>query len=495
MGAYVLSIDQSTQGTKAVVFAADGRLVAKRARPHRQIIRANGFVEHDGEEIVANVCALIREVVETAGIDRGEVACLGISNQRETCIAWDRGTGAPLCNAIVWQCSRAKDVCAQMEAADPAIAERVRELSGMNLSPYFSAGKMAWLVRNLPAVAKAAEAGTLALGTMDSWVLFSLSEERAFATEPSNASRTQLMDIGACAWSGELCRAFGVPMDALAAILPSDAVFGHTTAGGFFAEPIPICSMLGDSQAALMGQGCVRAGQVKATYGTGSSIMMQTGGSRAVSGTGLVTSLGWMIDGQLSYVLEGNVNYTGAVVSWMVDDARLIGDAGDAEVFARRAHPADRTYFVPAFTGLGAPHWDDGATAILTGITRTTGHDEIVKAGLESIAYQIGDVVGALRADTGLDVAELRVDGGPTANSYLMQFQADIADACVNVSSIAELSAAGAAFVAGHAAGIYDANAISERIERTVYEPAMEPSRRSALLAGWNAAVRQAIHH
>ncbi len=492
---YVLSIDQSTQGTKAVIFAADGRLVAKTARPHRQIIHDNGFVEHDGEEIMANVLAVIREVVELAGVDPAEVACLGISNQRETCIAWDRATHLPLYNAIVWQCSRAKDICADMVERDPAVADRVCELSGMNLSPYFSAGKMAWLVQNVPAVHDAAKAGTLALGTMDSWVLYALSEEHAFATEPSNASRTQLLDIATCTWSTELCDAFGVPLDALAEVRPSDSIFGHTTAGGLFEEPIPISGMLGDSQAALMGQGCLEPGQVKATYGTGSSIMMQAGSDLVRSKNGLVTSLGWEFCGHRSYVLEGNINYTGAVVSWMKDDARLIFDPTDAEACARRANPADRTYFVPAFTGLGAPYWDDGATAILTGVTRTTGHDEIVKAGLESIAYQIGDVVDAMRADTGLEVHELRVDGGPTANGYLMQFQADVTDVDVSVSSVAELSAAGAAFVAGHAAGVYDANAIFEQIERTTYAGQMNPHHRKLLLAGWRAAVRQAMCH
>ena len=492
---YVLSIDQSTQGTKAVLFSDAGLLVAKTARPHRQIIHDNGYVEHDGEEIMANVLAVIREVVELAGVEPEEVACLGISNQRETCIAWDRTTRLPLYNAIVWQCSRAKEICAQMEEADPSIAARVRELSGMNLSPYFSAGKMAWLVRNVPAVMDAAEAGTLALGTMDSWVLYALSEEHAFATEPSNASRTQLLDIASCAWREELCKAFGVPKEALAEVRPSDSIFGHTTAGGLFPEPIPICGMLGDSQAALMGQGCTEPGQVKATYGTGSSIMMQAGAEFVRSKNGLVTSLGWEFDGTRSYVLEGNINYTGAVVSWMKDDARLIYDPSDAEACARRANQADRAYFVPAFTGLGAPYWDDEACAILTGVTRTTGHDEIVKAGLESIAYQIGDVVGAMRADTGLDVSELRVDGGPTANGYLMQFQSDVTSVDVSVSSVAELSAAGAAYVAGHAAGVYGGNAIFEQISRTTYTPKMEDVRREVLLSGWRAAVRQAMTH
>ena len=493
MARYALAIDQSTQGTKAVLFAQDGKLLAKTARPHRQIIHDNGYVEHDGAEIMANVLTVIREVVDMAGVEPGEVACLGISNQRETCIAWDRVSGRPLYNAVVWQCSRGKEICAEMEAADPAIGERVRGLSGMNLSPYFSAAKMAWLVRNVPAVQEAALKGTLALGTMDSWVLFSLSEERAFATEPSNASRTQLFDIRERTWSQELCSAFGVPVTALAQVRASDSVFGHTTAGGFFPEPIPICGMLGDSQAALMGQGCLEPGQVKATYGTGSSIMMQIGAVPATSQAGLVTSMGWEFDGQVSYVLEGNINYTGAVVSWMKDDARLIGDPGDAEVCARRANPADSAYFVPAFTGLGAPYWDDSATGLLTGVTRTTGHDEIVKACLESIAYQIGDVVDAMRRDTGLDVAELRVDGGPTANAYLMQFQADVSTANVSVSSVAELSAAGAAYVAGHAAGVYDTNAIFRQIERTTYEPSMDERRREGLLAGWRAASKQAM--
>lgn len=495
MSRCVLAVDQSTQGTKAVLFDETGRLVAKCAKPHRQIVHDNGFVEHDPLEIAANVRLVMREVVELAGADAEDVAAIGISNQRETCMAWDRESGSPLYNAIVWQCSRAKDICAELEAREAGVGERVQRLSGMRLSPYFSAAKMAWLVRNVPAVMDAAEAETLVLGTMDSWVLHTLSEERALATEPSNASRTQLMDIAACTWSEELCAVFGIPLGALPEIRPSDSVFGHTTLDGFFPRPVPICGMLGDSQAALMGQGCCEPGMVKATYGTGSSIMMQAGSELVRSGNGLVTSLGWEFGGERCYVLEGNLNYTGAVVSWMKDDARLIADPEDAEIAARRANRADRAYFVPAFTGLGAPYWDDGATALFTGITRTTGHDELVKAGLESIAYQIGDVVDAMRADTGLSVEELRVDGGPTANRYLMQFQADIARLRVSVSSVAELSAGGAASVAGQAVGVYAGNVIAEATERTCYDPEMGERMREDRLAGWHAAIEQVRTH
>lgn len=492
---HVIAIDQSTQGTKAVLFAPDGRLLAKVARPHAQIVHDNGFVEHDPLEIAANVELACRELLDASGIEPQRIACLGISNQRETCLAWDRASGAPLYHAIVWQCSRAKDLCAQIAAERPEAAELVERLSGMRLSPYFSAGKIAWLLRNVPAVQEAARAGTLAVGTIDSWVLWRLTQGRVFATEPSNACRTQLFDISRLAWSDELCELFGVPAEALPTVRPSDSVFGSTTVGGLFAEPIPICGMLGDSQAALMGQGCREPGQVKATYGTGSSVMMQLGDSLRRSAHGLVTSVAWEMDGQRCYVLEGNLNYTGAVVSWMHEEARLIMDPADAEVCARRANPADRAYFVPAFTGLGAPWWDDEATGLLTGVTRTTGHDEIVKACLECIAYQIGDVVDLMGKDAGFAAEELRVDGGPTANGYLMQFQSDVCGVRVDVSSVAELSAAGVAFVAGHTAGVFDHNVIFDQIRRTAFDPTKDAAWRTRKVAGWHAALEQAMTH
>lgn len=490
----ILAIDQSTQGTKALLFDAEGNFVEKASRPHEQYVNEAGWVEHDAEEIMTNVLACSRDVCKKAGVEAGEVRAVGISNQRETCLAWDRERREPLARAIVWQCGRAKDVCDEMSARS-GVAERVAELSGMALSPYFSAAKLAWLLRNADGVAAAAEAGTLCLGTIDSWLVFKLSEEHAFATEPSNACRTQLLDIRTGAWSSELCEAFGVPMAALAEVKPSDSVFGHTTMGGLFAEPVPICGVLGDSQAALAAQNCLEPGDTKATYGTGSSVMMQTGSELKQSQSGLVSSIAWDFGGERSYVLEGNLNYTGATITWLKDQMGLIESPAEVEGVIAQANPADRAYFVPAFTGLGAPWWDTEATGLLTGVTRTTGRAEMVKACAESIPYQIADVLDALRADTGLEVGELRADGGVTANGYLMQFQADMAGADVVVSSLNELSAAGAGFVAGRSAGLFDHNVIYEKVERRAFKPAMGVDAVASKRAGWHLALKQATTH
>jgi glycerol kinase len=490
----VLAIDQSTQGTKALLFDAEGNFVEKASRPHEQYVSEAGWVEHDAEEIMTNVLACARDVCKKAGVTAGEVRAVGISNQRETCLAWDRVRREPLARAIVWQCGRAKDICDQMSAQD-GVAERVAELSGMALSPYFSAAKLAWLLRNVDDVRTAAETGALALGTIDSWLVFKLSEEHTFATEPSNACRTQLLDIRTGAWSAELCEAFGVPMEALAEVKPSDSVFGHTTMSGLFAEPVPICGVLGDSQAALAAQNCLEPGDTKATYGTGSSVMMQTGAELVRSKNGLVSSIAWDFGGERSYVLEGNLNYTGATITWLKDQMGLINSPAEVEGVIAQANPADRAYFVPAFTGLGAPWWDTEATGLLTGVTRTTGRAEMVKACAECIPYQIADVLDALRSDTGLDVRELRADGGVTANGYLMQFQSDMTGADVVVSSLNELSAAGAGFVAGRSAGLFDHNVIYEKVERRAYEPSMGAEDVAAKRAGWHLALKQATTH
>ena len=495
MRSLVLSIDQSTQGTKALLFDESGAVVGRTSRPHEQYVDERGWVEHDPEEIMTNVLACARDVCKRAGVAAGEVRAVGISNQRETCLAWDRVRRAPLHRAIVWQCGRAKDICERMVARDADAGERVRELSGLALSPYFSAAKLAWLLEEVPEVAQAAETGTLALGTIDSWLVFKLCEGNPFVTEPSNACRTQLLNIHTGAWSYELCKLFGVPREALAEVMPSDSVFGYTTMGGLFAEPVPVCGVLGDSQAALAAQNCLAPGDVKATYGTGSSVMMQTGEKRYESKNGLVTSIAWDFSGQRSYVLEGNLNYTGAVISWLRDQMGLIGGPGEVEGLIAQANPEDRAYFVPAFTGLGAPWWDSDATGLLTGVTRTTGRAEMVKACAECIPYQVADVVEALRADTGLPLGQLRADGGVTQNRYLMQFQADVAGADVVVSDLQELSAAGAAFVAGRSASVWDRNVIYDQVTRTTYAPQVTDAVREQRMSGWHKAVRRAMAH
>lgn len=491
MSRYILAVDQSTQGTKGLLFDEDGALVCRADRPHRQIISPLGWVSHDPEEIRQNTLAVCRDTVEKAGIDKGSIAAFGISNQRETTVAWDGETGKSICDAIVWQCARAQAVCKRLSG----MADTVRARTGLNLSPYFPAAKMGWIMENVPEAKALADAGRLRLGTVDSWLLSFLTRERVHATDYSNASRTQLFDITALRWDEELCRAFGVPAGALPEVRMSDSVFGTTDLGGYLDEPIPVCGVLGDSHGALFGQDCRRPGQVKATYGTGSSVMMNIGTEPRFSPGGLVTSLAWGMNGRVEYVFEGNLNYTGAVMTWLRRDVGLIENDAEATELARAANPNDRCYFVPAFSGLGAPYWDSRASGMLTGLSRTTGRAEIAKACLECIAYQITDLTELMRRDAGVELASLRVDGGPTASEYLMQFQADMARASVEVPNLQELSGMGAAYAAGISAGLYDPDRVYEQVRRRVYAPAMDAERREELYKGWQAAVRQVLTH
>ena len=491
MKRYILSIDQSTQGTKVMLFDETGKKVARTDRPHKQYIDENGWVEHDLGEIYENLLAAAKELLDMTGVQTEEIAAVGISNQRETVAAWDRTTGRPVGRAIVWQCARAKDIC---DALDEH-AGLVRMKTGIPLSPYFCAAKMAWILQNRADAKALAEIDALCLGTMDSYLVFRLSEEKSFKTDYSNASRTQLFNIHTLVWDKELCKLFGVPESCLPEVCMSDSVFGTTTLGGLFPQPVPICGVLGDSHAALLGQNCCRPGEIKATYGTGSSVMMQTGTQPVNSSGGLVTSLAWGLNGQVNYVLEGNLNYTGAVITWLKEDVSLIASASESEQLARQANPMDKTYFVPAFTGLGAPYWDSESTGLLTGITRTTGRAELVKAGLECIAYQITDLTLRMAQDAGLPLSELRADGGPTANKYLMQFQSDIAQVTVSVPDVAELSGFGAACAAGFSCGLYDPETIFANMHRSCFTPEMDNTEREARYNGWQKAVRQALTH
>ena len=486
---YVLAVDQSTQGTKAILFDHNGDLYAKTALPHKQIVNEQGWVSHDLEEIWQNTCLSIKKVIEENNVSEEDIDCIGITNQRETSCAFDKETGKPLSYAVVWQCARAETIISELIRKNENIEETIRQKTGMNLSAYFPAAKYAWLIRNDDNVKKAYETDTLCLGTIDTYLLYRLTEQKVYATDYSNASRTQLFNIHELDWDEELCEVFDIKKSILPMVHASSYEFGETTLDGYFDTPVKITGMIGDSQAALFGQGCVEEGMVKATYGTGSSVMMNIGTMPNLSSSGLVTSLGWGYQNRVCYVLEGNINYSGAVTTWLKDDLKLIETPQETEAMAFAANPNDITYLVPAFSGLGAPYWLPDARALIYGMSRTTGRNEIVKAALESIAYQITDVIEAMKKDTGQTVSELCADGGSTTNKFLMQFQADILQAAVIISKCRESSAQGAAYMAGLCTGIYVYEALLERTDKSLISAKMSREERDKKYSGWKEAV------
>lgn len=494
MDTYIVSVDQSTQGTKALLFDGKGRLVLRKDLPHRQLIDERGWVSHDLNEIYSNTLNAIKMLVQEAGIPTGQIAAMGISNQRETTAVWDRKTGEPLAEAIVWQCGRAGNIVEKLR--EKGHDKRVQEITGIPLSAYFPAAKMAWLLQESEQgviLNMRAQKGEICLGTVDSWLVYKLTGGSAFKTDYSNASRTQLFNLETLAWDRNLCGLFGVPVCCLAQVCGSDDIYGYTDAGGLFERPVPICAVLGDSHAALFGQGCLEKGMIKATYGTGSSLMMNIGERAVYSSHGVVTSLAFSRQGKVNYVLEGNLNYSGAVITWLKEDLGMLASSEESERLAYEANQKDTAYLVPAFTGLGAPYWDERARAALIGMGRTTGRAEIVKAALESMAYQIEDLILAMEEDTGICIEELRVDGGPTANRYLMQFQSDIARKKVSVPEAEELSGIGAAYMAGCSAGVYRAEELFENRECSVYLPGLREEDRKRKYAGWKEAVSRVL--
>ncbi|MCR5107793.1 MAG: glycerol kinase GlpK [Lachnospiraceae bacterium] len=483
---YVIGIDQSTQGTKALLFDKEGALICRMDIAHKQIINDLGWVSHDPEEIYENVIDAVKGVLSKSNVSPKEILSIGISNQRETSLIWDRESGRALNDAIVWQCSRASEICER-----PIIKENADHIfttTGIKLSPYFPAAKIAWLLENTEGAKEKAATGNICHGTMDSYLVYRLTGRETYATDYSNASRTQLFDIFGLKWDEKICMLFGIDPKNMPLVLDSDACFGYTDMGGLFADKVPIHSVMGDSHAALFGQDCLENGQTKATYGTGSSIMMNIGDKPIHSRNGLVTSLAWGRKGNVKYVLEGNLNYTGAVITWLKDDLNLIKSAGETEELANRACKDDELYLVPAFTGLGAPYWNFRARAAIVGMDRTTGKAEFSRAALECIAYQITDIVKAMSEDSGIKLTELRVDGGPTRNNYLMQFQSDMAGCRVLVPDQEELSGIGAAYMSGIAAGLWDETILS-RMKRTVHEPKMKEGLAGVKYEGWKAAV------
>lgn len=489
---FILAIDQSTSGTKALIFNYLGELIARSDLPHDQLISEKGWVEHNPIQIYQNTIEVVKAVVNQAKIDKNDIAGVGISNQRETSVVWDGSTGKPVYNAIVWQCARGTQICNKIEAEGNS--EMVQTRTGLHLSPYFSAAKISWILQNVEGVKEKLANNQLYAGTMDSYLIYQLTGGKSFQTDYSNASRTQLFNISTLEWDEEVCGLFGIPTGMLAKVSDSDAYYGETDFEGFLEHKIPIHSVLGDSHGALFGQGCLEEGMIKATYGTGSSIMMNIGKKLVLSKKGVVTSLAWGINGEINYVLEGNINYSGAVIKWLIDDLELIKTAKESEILSISANKEDRTYLVPAFSGLGAPYWDSSATAALYGMTRTTGKAEIVKAAIECIAYQITDIVTVMSEEAEVAISELRVDGGPTKNSYLMQFQSDMLGIPVQVPNMEELSGIGAGYLAGIALKIYDKRSIFKSIERSKYDPSMEKTVRADLYLGWKQAVKSVLH-
>ncbi len=487
---YIISVDQSTQGTKALLFDESGSLLKRTDKAHRQIINEKGWVSHDSAEIYRNTVEVVKCLVEESCIDKEKVVGIGISNQRETSLAWDKVTGEPLGHAIVWQCARAVDICERVEQKGEA--ENIRRKTGINLSPYFPASKIAWILENVEGAKEKAEKKEICHGTVDSWLIFKLTGGKSYKTDYSNASRTQLFNIFDLKWDEEICGLFGIDPENLAEVVDSDSDFGETDVEGLFPKPIPIHGVLGDSHGSLFGQGCLKSGMIKSTYGTGSSIMMNIGEKPVLSTHGVVTSLAWSMGGKVSYVLEGNLNYTGATITWLKDDLKLIESPAETEKLARQAAANDSLYLVPAFSGLGAPYWDSRAAAAIVGMTRTTGKAEVVRAGVECIAYQITDIIKAMSEDAGVTVGELRVDGGPTKNAYLMQFQSDIAEAAVQVPDSEELSGIGPAYAAGLALGVWDEK-IFDKLKRVKYEPKMEKELRDTKYQGWLGAVQRVL--
>lgn len=487
---YIIAIDQSTQGTKAMLLDEAGCRGTVVQRPHRQIILPNGFVEHDPEEIYANVCGVAGDLLGQTGIDPADISGIGISNQRETTVAWDRVTGHSFGNAVVWQCARGKAICDVLEAR--GAAEMIRTRTGLRLSPYFSAAKAAWILQNREDARQAAQEGRFAAGTVDSYLVYRLTGGKSFKTDVSNASRMQLMDLRTLSWDPEICALFGMDPSMLPEICDSDALYGYTDFEGVLPQPVPIHGVMGDSHASLFGHGCRRPGQMKSSYGTGSSIMMNIGNAPVLSENGLVTSLAWRIGGETNYVLEGNINYSGAVMTWVIQDLGLLDKASDADALIEKAEPADTTYIVPAFSGMGAPYWASDAKAMIYGMSRNTGRAELVKAVDECIAYQVTDIVRIMSQESGAPLSEVRADGGGSKGRFLMQFQSDILGIPVYASDNEELSGTGAGWAAGLGLGLYD-ESIFGRSHYQAYQPHMSAELQKQKYDGWKDAVRRVL--
>lgn len=488
---YVMAMDQGTTSSRAIIFDQAGAVISTAQKEFTQLFPQPGWVEHDPAEIWSSQIGVATEAMAKAGLEGGNIAAIGITNQRETTLVWDRETGKPVYNAIVWQDRRTAEFCDQLKAAGHETM--VREKTGLVIDAYFSGTKIRWILDNVPGARERANEGKLAFGTVDAWLVWNLTHGEVHATDITNASRTMLFNIHTQEWDTELLTLLNIPASMLPAVKQSSEVCGQT-APGIFAVQIPIAGIAGDQQAALFGQMCTAPGMVKNTYGTGCFMLMNIGSKPIISKNNLLTTVAWKINGEVQYALEGSIFIAGAIVQWLRDGLGIIRASSEVEALAASVPQNDGVYLVPAFAGLGAPHWDQHARGTLVGMTRGTNAAHIARAALESIAYQTMDVLKAMEADAGISIRELRVDGGATGNNLLMQFQADILESTVVRPGITETTALGAAYLAGLATGYWkDIAAISSQwqMEKS-FTPALASEQRTLWINGWNKAVHAA---
>lgn len=487
---YMVALDQGTTSSRAVVLDHDANIVSVSQREFTQIYPQAGWVEHDPMEIYATQSSTLVEALGKAGISSDQVAGIGITNQRETTIVWNKDTGKPIYNAIVWQCRRTASICEELKAE--GLEEYVRENTGLVLDPYFSGTKVKWILDNVEGAREDAAAGKLLFGTVDTWLVWKMTQGRVHVTDYTNASRTMLFNINTLQWDEKLLKALDIPLAMMPEVKRSSEVYGQTNIGGKGGTRIPIAGIAGDQQAALYGQMCVEAGQAKNTYGTGCFLLMNTGQEKVTSTNGLLTTLACGPKGEPAYALEGAVFMGGASIQWLRDEMKLLDDAHDSEYFATKVDTSNGVYVVPAFTGLGAPYWDAYARGTIVGLTRGVNSNHIIRATLESIAYQTRDVLDAMQADSDIKLAALRVDGGAVANNFLMQFQSDVLDTEVHRPKVTEVTALGAAYLAGIAVGFWDSLEELQgkaEIDRS-FVPNSDKSKREQRYTGWKRAVR-----
>lgn len=490
---YVMALDQGTTSSRAILFDQEGKIIRIAQKEISQYYPQIGWVEHDPMEIWGTQSGVAREVLESAGIRPDEVAAIGITNQRETTIIWDRSTGKPIYNAIVWQCRRTANLCQELK--ERGLEEYIRENTGLVIDAYFSATKIKWILDNVEGAREKAEKGDLLFGTVDSWLIWNLTRGKVHITDYSNASRTMIYNIKELKWDERLLEELGIPSSMLPEVRPSSQVYGVTDTHTFGGAQIPIAGIAGDQQAALFGQACFQPGMAKNTYGTGCFMLMNTGEEIISSKKGLVTTIAWGVGGKVEYALEGSIFVAGAVVQWLRDELKLIRDAAESEYYATKVEDSNGVYLVPAFVGLGAPYWDPYASGTIVGLTRGANKNHLIRAALESIAYQTRDVIKAMEEDSGIPLQGLKVDGGAVANDFLMQFQADILDVPVYRPEVIETTALGAAYLAGLAVGFWsDKDEISKgwSIDR-IFKPEMGEDRREGLYSGWRKAVERSL--